>query len=86
MVARYPCPAGGRDIVVTLFVTQFDFVLTGPGYATQRTLPVIEAERKKEEKKHQLTHSFMEFYGVEFHGHKLSLDIYLKALSREILH
>ena len=82
MVARYPCPAGGRDIVVTLFVTQFDLVLTGPGYAAQRTLPVIEAERKK----HQLTHSFMEFYRVGFHGHKLSLNIYLKALSREILH
>lgn len=36
----YPCPAGGRDVVVTLSVSKFDAMLTGPGQATQRTLPV----------------------------------------------
>lgn len=61
MIARYPCPAGGRDIVVTLFVTQFDLVLTGTGYAAQRTLPVIEAEEKKF-KKHTPTNSLI--YGI----------------------
>lgn len=45
MRSLYPSSAGGRDVVIILFISQFDAMAAEMGHSTQGTLPAPAHKR-----------------------------------------